>query len=166
MKSGLDTGVWYYRHTKERIFFEPVLGLYLFIPLREKFIMKLKKIVSLALAGVMTVSMLAGCNDDAGNSNNPSSDGQTTTNGFTEAVLGRASQAAQEKLTVNGDTSLDDAVAYVAENILWVEDDQFIQLKPTLKNSSIQLTMSGVFYTMRTFRLPLQKIRPMLQWVL
>ena len=47
--------------------------------------MKLKKIVSLALAGVMTVSMLAGCNDDAGNSNNPSSDGQTTTNGFTEA---------------------------------------------------------------------------------
>ena len=132
--------------------------------------MKLKKIVSLALAGVMTVSMLAGCNDDAGNSNNPSSDGQTTTNGFTdngftEAVLGRASQAAQEKLTVNGDTSLD-AAAYVAENILWVEDDQFIQLKPDAEKFLDPADYEWGFYTMRTFRLPLQKIRPMLQWVL
>ena len=128
--------------------------------------MKLKKIVSLALAGVMTVSMLAGCNDDAGNSNNPSSDGQTTTNGFTEAVLGRASQAAQEKLTVNGDTSLDDAVAYVAENILWIEDDQFIQLKPDAEKFLDPADYEWGFYTMRTFRLPLQMIRPMLQWVL
>ena len=81
-------------------------------------------------------------------------------------MLGRASQASQEKLTVNGDTSLDDAVAYVAENILWVEDDQFIQLKPGAEKVLDPADYEWGFYTMRTFRLPLQKIRPMLQWVL
>ena len=49
--------------------FEPVLGLYLlYTHKEEKFIMKLKKIASLALAGIMAVSMLAGCGEAASSS--------------------------------------------------------------------------------------------------
>ena len=43
--------------------------------------MKLKKIASLALAGIMAVSMLAGCKDGNGNSGS-SSENTNTTSGY------------------------------------------------------------------------------------
>ena len=49
--------------------------------------MKLKKIASLALAGIMAVSMLAGCNGSSNNGTNPpASSSETTTTGLVSAV--------------------------------------------------------------------------------
>ena len=50
--------------------------------------MKLKKIASLALAGIMAVSMLAGCGEGT-NQEDPSSSGQvpTTTNVVTSLMM-------------------------------------------------------------------------------
>ena len=50
--------------------------------------MKLKKIASLALAGVMAVSMLAGCEGGKGNNNNNPDNGQPviTTTPVVDAV--------------------------------------------------------------------------------
>ena len=51
--------------------------------------MKLKKIASLALAGIMAVSMLAGCKDGGnGNSGSSSSENTNTTSGYS-AMLGQ-----------------------------------------------------------------------------
>ena len=50
--------------------------------------MKLKKIASLALAGIMAVSMLAGCKD-GGNSNSGSSSENTNTTSGYSAMLGQ-----------------------------------------------------------------------------
>ena len=51
--------------------------------------MKLKKIASLALAGIMAVSMLAGCKD-GGNSNSGSSSENTNAASGYSAMLGEA----------------------------------------------------------------------------
>ena len=51
--------------------------------------MKLKKIASLALAGIMAVSMLAGCKD-GGNGNSGSSSSDTNTASGYSAMLGKA----------------------------------------------------------------------------
>ena len=49
--------------------------------------MKLKKIASLALAGIMAVSMLAGCNGSSNNGTNPpASSSEPTTTGIVSAV--------------------------------------------------------------------------------
>ena len=48
--------------------------------------MKLKKIASLALAGIMAVSMLAGCNGSNGNEQPPASSSEPTTSGFATSV--------------------------------------------------------------------------------
>ena len=81
--------------------------------------MKLKKIASLALAGIMAVSMLAGCKD-GGNGNSGSSSENTNTSGnFTSTVLGKSSELARDMLTVSDDTNIDKAVAYIANNTLF-----------------------------------------------
>ncbi len=81
--------------------------------------MKLKKIASLALAGIMAVSMLAGCSTN-GNGNSGSSSENTNTSGnFTSTVLGKSSELAQDMLTVSDDTNIDKAVAYIANNTLF-----------------------------------------------
>ena len=79
--------------------------------------MKLKKIASLALAGIMAVSMLAGCKD-GGNSNSGSSSSNNTnpTNNFTTTVMAKASKATNDILAVSSDDTLDEAVAFSAEN--------------------------------------------------
>ena len=79
--------------------------------------MKLKKIASLALAGIMAVSMLAGCKDGTGNGNSGSSSENTNTaSNFTQTVLAKTSEYARSILTVNDDENLDKAVAYVCDN--------------------------------------------------
>ena len=67
--------------------------------------MKLKKIASLALAGIMAVSMLAGCKD-GGNSNSGSSSENTSTASGYSAMLG---QKAAETLNKN---DLDEAFTF------------------------------------------------------
>ena len=79
--------------------------------------MKLKKIASLALAGIMAVSMLAGCKDGGnGNSGSSSSENTNTTSNVTESVLAKSSKAVNNVLTVNADDTLDKAVTFAAEN--------------------------------------------------
>ena len=79
--------------------------------------MKLKKIASLALAGIMAVSMLAGCKDGGnGNSGSSSSENTNTTSNVTESVLAKSSKAVNNILTVNADDTLDEAVTFAAEN--------------------------------------------------
>ena len=78
--------------------------------------MKLKKIASLMLAGIMAVSMLAGCNGKTTTNENPGQTEEPTTSNVTQAVLGKTSAALQKKLSVNSDTKLDEAVAFAAAN--------------------------------------------------
>ncbi len=62
--------------------------------------MKLKKIASLMLAGVMAVSMLAGCSNNGGNNNGSSSSEPTTTVGAADAM-----NAAQDIIEFKDGTS-------------------------------------------------------------
>ena len=79
--------------------------------------MKLKKIASLMLAGVMAVSMLAGCNTTSNNQPNvPNVPEEPTTSNVTQSVLDKTSEALQKKLSVYDDTKLDQAVAFAAAN--------------------------------------------------
>ena len=78
--------------------------------------MKLKKIASLALAGIMAVSMLAGCKDGGNSNSGSSSENTNTTSNVTESVLAKSSKAVNNVLTVNADDTLDKAVTFAAEN--------------------------------------------------
>ena len=78
--------------------------------------MKLKKIASLALAGIMAVSMLAGCKDGGNSNSGSSSENTNTASNFTQTVLAKTSEYTRGILTVNNDENLDKAVAYVCDN--------------------------------------------------
>ena len=76
--------------------------------------MKLKKIASLALAGIMAVSMLAGCKD-GGNSNSGSSSSEpTASTGYTASVLAKTNLA-KDFVDGKDDSKLDAMVSAVAE---------------------------------------------------
>ena len=78
--------------------------------------MKLKKIASLALAGIMAVSMLAGCKD-GGNSNSGSSSGNTnTTSSYTDTVLAETRDTTKVILSTSSNDKLDRAIAFAAKN--------------------------------------------------
>ena len=71
--------------------------------------MKLKKIASLALAGIMAVSMLAGCKD-GGNSNSGSSSENTNQNtGYSAYILDKT-DVAKLYVTAEDDARLTSAV--------------------------------------------------------
>ena len=77
--------------------------------------MKLKKIASLMLAGVMAVSMLAGCSGN--NTDDGASSGDTTpSSSYTETVLKATNAATQTKLSASTNDKLDKAVAWAAQN--------------------------------------------------
>ena len=77
--------------------------------------MKLKKIASLMLAGVMAVSMLAGCSGN--NTDDGASSGDTTpSSSYTETVLKATNAATQTKLSASTNNKLDKAVAWAAQN--------------------------------------------------
>ena len=79
--------------------------------------MKLKKIASLALAGVMAVSMLTAC---GGNTVNDGDDTQTPdvtpTNTYTDTVMADTSALTQTLFKGQANSKLDQMVAYVAAN--------------------------------------------------
>ena len=69
--------------------------------------MKLKKIASLMLAGVMAISMLAGCSNNGSNDNK----GEETATGITiEAVEAKLDKAVTDKVDFSADTALQTAL--------------------------------------------------------
>ena len=77
--------------------------------------MKLKKIASLMLAGIMAVSMLAGCNGGNASSETPN-EPVSPSNGFTTTVLAKANDVTNTVLKASSNDRLDKAVAYAATN--------------------------------------------------
>ena len=80
--------------------------------------MKLKKIASLMLAGIMAVSMLAGCK--SGDTNNggagSSSSEQTNTSGYTASVMANADATAKAMFKAGSSSQVESAVKYAAAN--------------------------------------------------
>ena len=84
--------------------------------------MKLKKIASLALAGIMAVSMLAGCNGSNGGNSGSSSSEVTTVNGAAAAINAELDEN-KELISFSEDSSLDNVVkAYFASNPIAASD--------------------------------------------
>ena len=83
--------------------------------------MKLKKIASLALAGVMAVSMLAGCSgkstDDNGTDDNQGG-GTTQTTGVSAVVYENLSQASKNMVKLSDDSSLNASLQKVVDDYL------------------------------------------------
>ena len=84
--------------------------------------MKLKKIASLALAGVMAVSMLAGCNTTSNQPQEPTNPIQPGTDGISAAVetrvadyLDKTNEEIPEYVDFNDDGDLDTALQYAVE---------------------------------------------------
>ena len=77
--------------------------------------MKLKKIASLMLAGIMAVSMLAACGEGKGNSNSgSSSSSQTTNSGYSSTILNKTYKA-KMLASAADNAKLTEAVKVVAE---------------------------------------------------
>ena len=74
--------------------------------------MKLKKIASLMLAGVMAVSMLAGCQTTSNDQPTQPEQPTTPATGYSATVQGKLSAIAKSKLTLSDDAKLDDALDY------------------------------------------------------
>ena len=73
--------------------------------------MKLKKIASLALAGIMAVSMLAACGEGTNNGNSGSSSSQPTTASVVSTVKNAiADKNSDLVITVEENTALNDAM--------------------------------------------------------
>ena len=77
--------------------------------------MKLKKIASLAAAGMMAVSMLTACNTTSNQPEEPTNPIEPGTNGVSNAVEARLTTAAPEYVTFKDDADLDDALEYAVE---------------------------------------------------
>ena len=81
--------------------------------------MKLKKIASLMLAGIMAVSMLTACNggDNGDNGNNGNNGGEPTPSAsYTSTVLAETNDSTKAVLSASSNTKLDRAVAAAAAN--------------------------------------------------
>ena len=76
--------------------------------------MKLKKIASLALAGVMAVSMLAGCAEANANSTPDSQPEQPNTTSYSTVLESKLSAHAQDKIAMSDDADLTTALNYAA----------------------------------------------------
>ena len=106
--------------------------------------MKLKKIASLALAGIMAVSMLAGCKDGGNSNNNGQGNGGdiTPTSTYTATVLADTSNA-NRVMVAAPNSMLDGAVRYVAENF---KSGLYNELTYLAKNKNSDLVAAGATY--------------------
>ncbi len=77
--------------------------------------MKLKKIVSLALAGILAVSMLTACGDKGSSSSNENN-GNNATTSYTDTILAETKAATKLVLSTSSNDKLDKAVEYAAKN--------------------------------------------------
>ena len=77
--------------------------------------MKLKKIASLMLAGVMTVSMLAGCQTTSNGNDQPNQPEEPTTPaGYSATLQSKLSAHASDKITLSDSAELNNALNYAA----------------------------------------------------
>ena len=74
--------------------------------------MKLKKIASLMLAGVMAVSMLAGCQTTSNDQPTQPEQPTTPATGYSATVQSKLSKISNVKLTLSDDANLDKALDY------------------------------------------------------
>ena len=73
--------------------------------------MKLKKIASLMLAGVMAVSMLAGCSGNGNGGNGGEGEGQVNTDNLSAAsIIAELNEDTTEKVTFSANSSLENAL--------------------------------------------------------
>ena len=80
--------------------------------------MKLKKIASLMLAGVMAVSMLTACGSNAIDEQPPVDNGNdTTVTGYSAKLQSELSAVSQSKLKLSDDADLNKALEYAVGNI-------------------------------------------------
>ena len=79
--------------------------------------MKLKKIASLALAGVMAVSMLAGCQNTSVDPEPTPNPDPTPVTGYSAKLQSELSAIAQDKITFSDSTELNSALEYAAGNV-------------------------------------------------
>ena len=78
--------------------------------------MKLKKIASLMLAGIMAVSMLAGCKSGTPDPDDNGGASSNTTSSFTESVLSKTNAKTSALLKAGDNAKIDAAVEYAAIN--------------------------------------------------
>ena len=83
--------------------------------------MKLKKIASLMLAGIMAVSMLAGCKSGTPVDDDPSSSEQPTTSNAATMLESEMSGSAKDKVTPVANADLDNALENAVEKY-WNKD--------------------------------------------
>ena len=77
--------------------------------------MKLKKIASLMLAGIMAVSMLAACGEGTGNNNGGASSSEpTTTTGYSAKILNLSTLKDLKSISAKDSTMLENAVKAAA----------------------------------------------------
>ena len=94
--------------------------------------MKLKKIASLALAGIMAVSMLAGCSTTTVNPEpNPNpGDDEPAVSGYSQMLYNHLTNAAKKKLTAQDSNAVNNALAtamkYAAGNTISGSYDDYI----------------------------------------
>ena len=113
--------------------------------------MKLKKIASLALAGVMAVSMLAGCSTTSNEPQEPTTPPTTTpVSGYSQMLYNQLSNAAKKKVTPQDSDAVNNALAtameYAAGNTIansydwFIDGDTHVVNNPdSLKNGAIAL---------------------------
>src|SRR5699024_5030180 len=116
---------------RKRTFLSACFGSLSFIHHKEeKFTMKLKKIASLALAGVMAVSMLAGCSTTSVEPTpNPDED-NTQVSGYSQMLYNQLGYSAKKKVTAEDSSAvnqaLETAMGYAAGNTIANSYDWFI----------------------------------------
>ena len=97
--------------------------------------MKLKKIASLALAGIMAVSMLAGCKDGGNGGENGGTGELTPSSTYTSTVMSSADATTQALFKVGASSQLDGAVSYVAANFTYQNASDKSTLTTIMDNS-------------------------------
>ena len=99
--------------------------------------MKLKKIVSLALAGILAVSMLTACGDNSSNNGGASSGNTTPSSSYTDAILSETKAATKLVLSTSNNDKLDKAVEYAAKSNFGTASNSFARIEKT-----------GAYYTL------------------
>ena len=113
--------------------------------------MKLKKIASLALAGIMAVSMLAGCSNNGGSNNGDGNvNADTNTSSVVSAVNNGQSATNSVKVTFTSNASLDAALKKAVE--LYGDNSANVISDPTSQNTfkNAVLNLTGLKENMPT----------------
>ena len=107
--------------------------------------MKLKKIVSLALAGILAVSMLAGCGNNDKEEGGASSNTTPTVTTFTSTIYGKLGDTTASIMDTKSDSYLADAFAVALKNVPANQQNTIIELaNGAIANQGADTTINGV----------------------